>query len=269
MAHQLVLGVLADGAGDRLGRHGGQLLGRERAVGAQAGLDGPEARHARRCLRSVGNQPEPKLIAFKRQRERRALLQARAFEVGRGRRLGGQRGGVRLDRLLDDADVPRAGRDLAPRRRGSRPSGSRVSRRTTSTGRCVWCRIPVETLPSTAAATEERPRLPTTITCASSSSAASSRAAKNGPVAAHRPRLGVEARGAGQLGALGGQRLGLLAPGGVEVVDHRAARRRAAGRAARRPRTRSRRWPPPRGRGAGSSPACAIARGRAGSRRRR
>ena len=58
-------------------------------------------------MRSVGNQPDPKLIAFKREAERGALLQG-PVEVGRGRGDRRQRLRVRLDRVLDDPHEPRA-----------------------------------------------------------------------------------------------------------------------------------------------------------------
>ena len=112
VAHQLVLGVLADRRGDLLARHRGQRLGAPRAVRAQAGLDGPEARHAGR----LAQRREParaEVDRVQRQAEGGAVLEARALEVGRGRRLGRQRGRVRLDRVLGDADVPRAGGDDA------------------------------------------------------------------------------------------------------------------------------------------------------------
>ncbi len=110
MAHQLVLGVLADRRRDLLACHGRQLVSRPRPVRAQAGLDGAEAGHAGR----LAQRREParaEVDRVQRQAEGGAVLQARALEVGRGRRLGGQRGRVRLDRVVGDADVPRAGGD--------------------------------------------------------------------------------------------------------------------------------------------------------------
>jgi hypothetical protein len=57
----------------------------------------------------------------------------------------------------------------------------RYPARATSTGRLVWCRTPVDTLPSSVAASVERPREPSTIAAASRSSAQATSAAKTAP----------------------------------------------------------------------------------------
>ena len=62
--HQLVPGVLAAERRRRLGGvHARQLVRGPRPAGAQPRLDRAEARERRARLRSVGNQPEPKLTA--------------------------------------------------------------------------------------------------------------------------------------------------------------------------------------------------------------
>ena len=232
MAHQLVPGVLADRRGDLLACHRGQRVGAPRAVRAQAGLDGPEARHAGR----LAQRREPARAEVDRVQGELNAARSSRLAPSRSGAGGDSAGSVAAYGSIASSAMrtcrARAATDAAARADlvGQR---SLVFGRTIMTGRLVWCSRPVETLPSTAARSAERPRLPATITLASSSSASSMSAAKNGPDERHGARLGVEPGGAGQLGALGGQLLGGLAPRLVErrraLADHVAGQREQGG----------------------------------------
>jgi hypothetical protein len=118
--HQLVLGVLSHHGGDVLGRRRGERGGGERPVRAQPGLDGAKAGHAGR-LAQRREPARPEVDRVELEQEGGARLVAGALEVGRRGRLGGQRRGVGLDRVLDDPDRPRAlrhPRAALPDRRG-------------------------------------------------------------------------------------------------------------------------------------------------------
>ena len=95
-----------------------QLRRRPRPAGAQPGLDRAEAREAR----GLAQRREPagaEVDRVERERERGALLQRRALDVRRRRRLGRQRARVVPDRGLDDAHVLRCA--------ATRPQAERIS----------------------------------------------------------------------------------------------------------------------------------------------
>ena len=140
VAHQLVLGVLPERLGD--------LVARERAAArravhgprrAQAGLDRAEARTARRGLLSVGNQPEPKLIAFSCRLNAARVSSSAPSRSGAGGDSAGSVARVRLDRVLVDAhaaglarDARGAGADVVGQRHARRALYARRARRTSS-----------------------------------------------------------------------------------------------------------------------------------------
>ena len=113
--HQLVGRVLAEGGRDR-GRLDRRQLGRRpRPAGAQGGLDRAEAREPAGLAQ--GREPAgAEVDRVERERERGALLEAGAHEVGRGRRLGLERARVRLDRGVHDPDARRAAGHLGAAR---------------------------------------------------------------------------------------------------------------------------------------------------------
>ena len=83
------------------------------------------------ALRSVGNQPEPKLIAFSVRLKAARCSSVAPSRSGAGGDCGGQRRRVRLDRLLDDPHVPRP---VGDPRRGGADARQSASACTTSTG---------------------------------------------------------------------------------------------------------------------------------------
>ena len=159
VADQLVLGVLADGA--RRSPRASSPRARRRVHGPCARRPASTVRKPDMpgALRSVGNQPEPKLIALSVRLNAARCSSVRALEVGRGRGLGGAacRRTARSPRRRCGRAGPAPRR--ARRRRGCRSGSGIFPARSAPAGGCGGA-APVETLPSTVAASRERPRLP-------------------------------------------------------------------------------------------------------------